>query len=107
MISTCFDFPLGCWLWAGPNRERSPECLPDYWPDGMVYRYWTVLNDDILSPKDVLSKNFEAITCISVLEHIEDHARAMQNMVHLLVSGGVLILTTSYFHHHPPPNVYR
>jgi 2-polyprenyl-3-methyl-5-hydroxy-6-metoxy-1,4-benzoquinol methylase len=81
--------------------------IRDYWPEGMVNRHWTVLNDDILHPKDELSKKFDAITCISVLEHIEDHARAMQNMVHLLATGGVLILTTPYSHYHPHPNVYR
>jgi SAM-dependent methyltransferase len=79
----------------------------DYWPEGMVNRHWTVLDLDILDPKDKLAKDFEAITCISVLEHIEDHARAMQNMVRLLATGGVLILTTPYSHHHHHPNVYR
>lgn len=69
--------------------------------------HWTVLDLDILGPKDKLAKNFESIACISVLEHIEDHARAMQNTVRLLATGGVLILTTPYSHHHPHPNVYR
>ena len=81
--------------------------IRDYWHEGMVNRHWTVLNVDILDSKDKLSTNFEAITCISVLEHIEDHARAMQNMVRLLATRGVLILTTPYSHYHPHPNVYR
>jgi 2-polyprenyl-3-methyl-5-hydroxy-6-metoxy-1,4-benzoquinol methylase len=75
----------------------------DYWPEGMVNRHWTVLDIDILNPKDKLGKSFEAITWISVLEHIEDHLRAMQNMVCLLATGGVLLLTTPYSHYlHAP-----
>ncbi len=79
----------------------------DYWPKGMVNRHWTVLDVDILNPTDRLSGEFEAITCISVIEHIEDHGRAMQNMVGVLTRGGFLILTTPYSHHHPHPNVYK
>jgi SAM-dependent methyltransferase len=105
------DVGTGTTAWPGLLRDcgyvvTAIDNIRDYWPEGMVNRHWTVLNDDILNPKDVLSKNFDAITCISVLEHIEDHARAMQNMVHLLASGGVLILTTPYSHHHRHPNVY-
>lgn len=81
--------------------------ISDYWPAGMLNRHWTVLNVDILDPKEKLPSGFEVITCISVLEHIEDHARAIRNMVHLLATGGVLILTTPYSHYHPYPNVYR
>jgi 2-polyprenyl-3-methyl-5-hydroxy-6-metoxy-1,4-benzoquinol methylase len=81
--------------------------IRDYWPEGMVNRHWAVLDVDILAPKDKLSSNFEAITCISVLEHIADHARAIKNMVSLLATRGVLILTTPYSHHHPYANVYR
>ena len=70
-------------------------------------RHWTVLDIEIVDPKDKLAKNFEAIICISVLEHIKDHERAMQNMVCLLATGGVLVLNTPYSHYNPHPNVYR
>ena len=79
----------------------------DYWPKGMRNRHWTVLDVDILEPAGKLPGNFEAITCISVLEHIVDHVRAVRNMAGLLAPGGVLILTTPYAHRHPYPNVYR
>jgi len=80
----------------------------DYWPERMTNRHWTVLDVDILNLNGNLAHNFfEAITCISVLEHIEDHRKAVQNMVRLLSPGGILILTTPYSHYHPYPNVYK
>ncbi len=78
----------------------------DFWPDGMVNRHWTVQDVDILNPGDRVAPGVEAITCISVLEHIPDHVRAMQNMARLLAADGTLILTTPYSHHHFHPNVY-
>jgi len=44
------------------------------------------LDLDILDPEGQLLNNFEAITCISLLEHIEDHAHGTQNMVRLLAT---------------------
>ncbi len=78
-----------------------------YWPNGMVNRHWTVLDVDIVNnPAEKLKKKFEAITCISVLEHVEDHRRAIQHMAELLEPGGSLIVTMPYSHHNPDPNVY-
>ena len=79
----------------------------DYWPRGMVNRHWPVLDVDILNPGDHFAGGVEAITCISVLEHITDHARAVRQMVQLLAPGGLLILTTQYSHGNPHPNVYK
>jgi hypothetical protein len=67
--------------------------IRDYWPEGMMNRHWTILNRDILDPRNNLTKTFDAITCISVI-------------VSLLATGGILVLTTPYSHHHPYPNVY-
>lgn len=78
----------------------------DYWSAGMVNRHWPVLDVDILSPSDSLRPPYDAITCISVVEHIEDHERAVRNMAALLAPGGILILTTPYSHHHFDANVY-
>jgi SAM-dependent methyltransferase len=80
--------------------------IHDYWPRGMVNRHWTILDVDILNPDRVLLTKYEAITCISVLEHIEDHVRAVSNMVDLLKTNGHLIITTPYSHYNPHPNVY-
>jgi len=78
--------------------------IRDYWPNGMVNRHWHVLDDDIKSPK--INKTFDLITCISVIEHIEDHARAFSSMIDLLKPGGHLILTMPYSDRHAVPNVY-
>jgi SAM-dependent methyltransferase len=106
------DVGAGTTAWPHLLRDcgyavTAIDNVRDYWPEGMVNRHWEVLDLDIVDPKDKLAKNFQAITCISVLEHIEDHARAMQNMACLLATGGVLILTTPYPHYHPYSNVYR
>jgi SAM-dependent methyltransferase len=81
--------------------------IRDYWPEGMFNRHWAVLDEDIQRPVNLDVDAFDAITCISVLEHIDDHAQAMRNMATLLKPGGVLILTTPYAHHSPYANVYE
>jgi len=78
--------------------------IRDYWPDGMVNRHWRVLDDDIRNPKT--GTNFDLITCISVIEHIEDHARAFQSMIGLLKPEGHLVVTMPYNERHAVPNVY-
>lgn len=79
--------------------------VKDYWPAGMVNRHWTVLNVDITNIRDFCG-DFQAITCISVLEHIENHLQAMKNMARLLTSGGSLILTCPFNNYEFSPNVY-
>lgn len=78
--------------------------IKDYWPKGMVNRHFHVVNDDIKNTK--LTKTFDVITCISVLEHIQDHRAAMKSMYKLLNPGGTLILTCPYANHQYAPNVY-
>jgi len=46
------------------------------------------------------------ITCISVLEHIEDSDRAVRNMFSLLNDGGHLLLTCPYSEDDYVANVY-
>lgn len=104
---------------VGTGRDAWPQLLRhcgyvvtaidnvrDYWPEGMVNRHWAVLDVDIVNPAGRLPEKYDAISCISVLEHIEDHARAVWNMVALLKTGGLLILTTPFSHDNPHPNVY-
>jgi len=80
----------------------------DYWPKGMVNRHWQVLDVDITKTETAsLRKQFGAITCISVLEHIEDYNQAVRNMVSLLENDGTLILTVPYNHNEFSPNVYK
>lgn len=79
--------------------------VKDYWPAGMVNRHYHVLNDDILNP--AISETFDLITCISVLEHIPDHRRAVASMWRLLNPGGHLILTCPYTEEKYVENVYK
>jgi SAM-dependent methyltransferase len=76
----------------------------DYWPSGMVNRHYHVVDDDILSPRT--RGPFDMVTCISTLEHIRDHARAVRNMFALLRPGGRLVLTFPYNDARYCDNVY-
>jgi len=78
--------------------------IKDYWPSAMVNRHYHVLDDDILKPK--ISGPFDFLTCISTLEHIRDHARAMRNMLSLLKPGGRLVVTFPYNEKTYVENVY-
>lgn len=44
-------------------------------------------------PKSILKKKFDVITCLDVIEHIEDDTKAIKTITNLLVPGGRLILT--------------
>ena len=109
---TVLDVGTGTAAWPRLLRNcgyvvTAIDNVRDYWPKGMRNRHWPVLDVDILNPRERLSKNFDAITCISVIEHIEDHTRALRNMVGLLKPGGFLILTTPFSYDNPHPNVYK
>jgi SAM-dependent methyltransferase len=79
--------------------------IRDYWPSGMHNKHWYVLDDDILHPS--IKDKFDLITCISVIEHIEDHRRAFTSMSRLLRPSGHLLLTTPYSERHYVPDVYK
>lgn len=78
--------------------------IRDYWSNGMVNRHYHVLDDDILAPRT--SGPFDFITCISTLEHIRDHSRAVRMMFSLLRPGGRLVLTFPYNENAYAENVY-
>ena len=59
----------------------------DYWTAGMVNRHWYVIDDDIQETSQV--GPFDMVTCISVLEHINDHGTTVRNMMRLLRPGGI------------------
>jgi len=82
----------------------ATDNIKDYWPTGMVNRHYHVINDDI--KKTQLTETFDLITCISVLEHIQDHREAMKSMYRLLNPGGHLILTCPYNDREYVANVY-
>ena len=82
VLSTC-----GFHVTAIDNRR-------DYWTADYWNRHWHVLDDNILDP--AIDKKFDVITCLSVLEHIKDHDRAMKNLFGLLAPGGHILLTCPY-----------
>lgn len=69
----------------------ATDNIKDYWESGLVNRHYYVINDDITKTK--ISKKFDLITCISVLEHIANFNEAVKNMCSLLKPNGYLILT--------------
>jgi len=76
----------------------------DYWSAGMVNRHYHILDDDITDSR--LLPGFDFISCISVLEHIHQHTRAVASMVNLLSPGGLLLLTFPYNEKSYVENVY-
>jgi hypothetical protein len=108
---TVLDVGTGTTAWPHLLRNcgyvvTAIDNVRDYWPKGMVNRHWHILDGDISKESKGALGKYEAITCISVLEHIKDHIAAMRNMVALLEPGGLLILTTPFSYSNPDPNVY-
>ncbi|MBV8552208.1 MAG: class I SAM-dependent methyltransferase [Acidobacteriaceae bacterium] len=108
---TVLDVGTGTTAWPHLLRNcgfvtTAIDNVHDYWDDQMVNRHWTVLEVDITKPGEFHGA-FDAVTCISVMEHIVDHESAVRNMLRLLVPGGSLIITTPYNHHEYCPDVYK
>lgn len=81
--------------------------IKDYWPSGMSNRHYKVLDRDITSSKKLQGiGKFDLITCVSVLEHIVEHNKAIKNMFGLLNEGGYLIITCPYTENNYNQNVY-
>lgn len=83
----------------------SIDNVSDYWPRGMVNRHYHVINDDITKPK--LKDTFDFITCISVLEYIENFNKAVENMFKLLRGNGYLLMTFPYNENQFIQNIYQ
>lgn len=103
---------VGTGTTALPHLMRNCGCLVtatdnvrDYWPSGMLNRHYHVINDDITKTR--LSATFDLITCISVLEHIQNPDDAIRNMFSLLNPNGHLILTCPYNERSYVRNVYE
>ena len=103
---------VGTGMTALPHLMRNcgflvtaTDDMKDYWPAGMINRHYHVINDDITNT--AISETFDAVTCISVLEHIPAHAKAMRSIYKLLRPGGHLILTCPYNETSYAPNVYK
>lgn len=79
--------------------------IRDYWPAGMINLHYHVIDDDIT--KTQLKGGYDAITCISVLEHIERYDKAVANMFRLLNENGRLLMTFPYTDKTFVDNVYE
>jgi 2-polyprenyl-3-methyl-5-hydroxy-6-metoxy-1,4-benzoquinol methylase len=75
-----------------------------YWGHRPSNRHHYVLRDDITSPR--IEDEFDAITCLSVVEHIEDHEAAIRGLRGLLRAGGHAILSVPYSERRFIENVY-
>lgn len=82
----------------------ATDNVRDYWPPGMLNRHWHTVDDDIRASK--LTGPFDAVVCVSTLEHIAEHAAAMHHMLRLTRPGGHLIVTAPYNETTYHPNVY-
>ena len=85
-------------------RVRAIDLVQGYWSGGYFNPHWRVRQDDITAPQT--TERFEAVTCLSVLEHIPDHLAAVRGMASLLVPGGHVILTCPYNEDRYESNVY-
>jgi len=89
---------------CGP-QVTAIDNVNDYWPRGMFNPHYYVLNQDVT--EQGLTDRYDLISCISVLEHITEHERAVRSMFCLLKPGGHLVLTFPYNEHRYIPDVYR
>ena len=83
----------------------ATDNVRDYWSGDMFNRHFHIVNDDIRQTG--LTTTFDLITCISTLEHIPEHRKAMSNIFRLLNPGGHLILTCPYNEWQYSENVYE
>lgn len=82
----------------------ATDNIRNFWKSGMQNRHFHVIDDDITNTR--IKNTFDLITCISVLEHIEDADSAVKNMFSLLKTDGHLLLTFPYNEKNYVKNVY-
>ncbi len=83
----------------------ASDNVRDYWPSGMFNRHWLVVDDDIR--QSALCGGYDMVTCVSVLEHIDEFGAAVKEMFRLLAPAGHLVLTCPYSHGEFVENVYE
>ena len=59
----------------------ATDNVSDYWTSGMLNRHWHTVDDDIRRSR--LTGQYDAVLCISTLEHIPEHADAVQRRLAL------------------------
>ncbi len=89
----------------GGSLVTAIDNIKDYWDDAIINRHYHVINDDITHTE--MSDQFDLITCISVLEHVEEFDKAVKSMSGLLARNGLLVLTFPYNEERYVDNVYK
>lgn len=96
--------------WIVASRQRQPMQIVDPEFNGIVlgdtshYPAAAVHKAAVLSP---LRGRADFISCISVIEHVEDEEAFLRDLVELLAPGGVLFLTTDYVEDAPDGDVFQ
>jgi SAM-dependent methyltransferase len=86
-------------------RITAIDEMRSYWKEPIFNRHYHVIQNDITKPN--VKSRFDAVTCISTLEHIRDHAAAVRGMFALLRPHGYLIMTFPYSEDRYVEDVYR
>ena len=76
----------------------------NWWRPGRFNRHYLVLDDDITASR--LTEAYDAVTAISVVEHIPDHGAAMRGMFDRIRVGGHVLVTCPYRDDRYVENVY-
>jgi 2-polyprenyl-3-methyl-5-hydroxy-6-metoxy-1,4-benzoquinol methylase len=82
----------------------SSDLMGGYWRT-YQNRHTYVVQDDITNTK-LRPKSFDAVMCLSVLEHIPNFQEAVRGISKLVKPGGFIILTFPYTHDKFCENVY-
>ena len=86
-------------------KVTAMDNITDYWGNsGVSNRHIFILEDDITNTKT--NKKFDFISCISTLEHIKDHNKAIDSMFSLLNPNGYIALTFPYNESSYVENIY-
>ena len=76
-------------------RVAAVDQIESYWRGQAFFNHhWLIEDHDITMP--VEGRSFDAVTCISTLEHIPDHRQAVRVMLAALNPGGVLVITVPW-----------
>lgn len=86
-------------------NTTSLDKVKGYW-SSYLNPHYHVVKADITKPL-VFKEGFDVITCLSVLEHIDEYDKAVRNMIRLLRPNGMLIMSFPYNKEIFIPNVYE
>jgi SAM-dependent methyltransferase len=78
---------------CGPHVDAI-DYTRGYWDGGLINRHWYVQNHDISAEPP--AKQYDFVTCVSVIEHIPRAKAAVHNMLKALAPGGSLVITCPY-----------